>query len=131
MFIIKFPEQNSEDIYQQFVFLVEDVYEECIENGYTESGAAGKTKYELEPMAKDTFDKKILYLELSYSFAKKELKESFFDVYQKLKEVIGSKSVRQLPYELNLNDEYTRQVDVKVRKIIRFFEQNFQDRHFV
>ncbi|MBK5502235.1 hypothetical protein [Peribacillus sp. TH14] len=127
--IIEFP-GNLENIYEKFVFLVDDIYQECLDSGYTESGATGKIKYELEPMAEDKYSKKILYLELSYYFADKELKESFRDVFEKFRNVIESGSVREFPNEIAVGDKYRREIDVKVRKIIRFYEQNFQDRHF-
>ncbi|MGN7396647.1 hypothetical protein [Peribacillus frigoritolerans] len=51
------PNQNDKD-YRKFRYLVADIYQECIDSGYTRDGAAGKTKYELEPMAVKPSSKK-------------------------------------------------------------------------
>ncbi|PGB02046.1 hypothetical protein [Bacillus toyonensis] len=117
-------EQNDKD-YKKFMYLVADIYQECIDSGYTRDGAAGKTKYELEPMAIEETSKIILYLELSYYFAEQDLKDSFEIVYQKLKNVTSLPiSIRELPAKINVSDQYRSEIDVKVRKIIRYFEEN-------
>jgi hypothetical protein len=122
--IIKFNEGDED--YEKFKFLVVDIYQECIDSGYTKDGAAGKTKYELEPMAENDLSKKILYLELCYYFAEQDLIGSFKIVYQKLKDVFP-KSIRELPAKLNLSNNNRIEFDVKVRKVIKYFEENFTD----
>ncbi|HDR7950135.1 TPA: hypothetical protein QCY38_003827 [Bacillus toyonensis] len=117
-------DQNDKD-YKKFVYLVEDIYQECIDSGYTRDGAAGKTKYELEPMAIEETSKILLYIELSYYFAEQDLKDSFEMVYQKLRNVTSLLiSIRELPVKINISSQYRSEIDVKIRKIIRYFEDN-------
>ncbi|WP_044339362.1 hypothetical protein [Rossellomorea aquimaris] len=117
-------DQNDED-YRKFKYLVADIYQECIDSGYTRDGAAGKTKYEVEPMATKPVSKIILYIELCYYFAEQDLQNSFEIVYEKLKNINSKVSIRELPVKINISEKYRDEMDVKVRLIIKYLKANF------
>lgn len=73
------------EIYGKYEYLVDDTYKECLDGGYNKQGAAGKLKYELEPMATKVEEKICLYFELCYLYAKEDLQDSFLHVYESLR----------------------------------------------
>ena len=100
------------DVYERFNFLMGDIYKECLENGYTKSGAIGKIKYELLPMAKTDDEKAILYFELAYFLSKEELSEEFSNVYEEYKVLVKNTKVMKW----NINPEQLRAKQDKITK---------------
>ena len=79
-----FDDQKKDNLYEQYKFLVQDIFNENIEIGMDIMGVCGKLLYEIEPMMKDDFSNILLSVELCYFFSVKEIQDSFFYIYEKL-----------------------------------------------
>ncbi|MCU7668004.1 hypothetical protein [Bacillus thuringiensis] len=110
----------ASSIYEKYEYLVDNIYKECLDSGYDKQGAAGKLKYELEPMATKVEEKICLYFELCYLYAKEDLLDSFLHAYESLRRTSINKDLFSFINIKNERNVHYKNLILKRNKIVGY-----------